>query len=131
MANLASLPVDLALEPMGAKVVAELPDGPGWQYEPKWDGFRCLAFKAGDEVELMGRSGKSLARFFPDMVAAVRSLAIDRMVADGELVIQLGDTLVLRCTADAPPSGSQPGKEACRRASGALDPVRLPDEQGG
>jgi ATP-dependent DNA ligase len=93
MANLSSLPVDLALEPMGAKVVAELPDGPGWQYEPKWDGFRCLAFKAGDEVELMGRSGKSLARFFPDMVAAVRSLAIDRMVVDGELVIQLGDTL--------------------------------------
>jgi ATP-dependent DNA ligase len=73
MANLSSLPVDLALEPMGAKVVAELPDGPGWQYEPKWDGFRCLAFKAGDEVELMGRSGKSLARFFPDMVAAVHS----------------------------------------------------------
>jgi ATP-dependent DNA ligase len=87
------LPIDLALEPMEAKLVAELPDGPGWQYEPKWDGFRCLAFKAGDEVELKGRSGKSLARFFPDMVAAVRSLAIERMVVDGELVIQLGDNL--------------------------------------
>ena len=63
MASLASrLPVDLGLEPMEAKLVADLPDGPGWQFEPKWDGFRCLAFKAGDEVELKGRSGKSLAR---------------------------------------------------------------------
>ncbi len=94
MSDLASsLPINLALEPMEAKLVAELPDGPGWQYEPKWDGFRCLAFKAGDEVELKGRSGKSLARFFPDMVAAVRSLPIGRMVVDGELVIQLGDSL--------------------------------------
>src|SRR5262245_61807351 len=94
MTDLASrLPIDLALEPMEAKLIAELPDGPGWQYEPKWDGFRCLVFKAGEEVELKGRSGKSLARFFPDMVAAVRSLDVDRMVVDGELVIQLGDTL--------------------------------------
>jgi ATP-dependent DNA ligase len=93
MNNLASLPVDLALEPMEAKLVADLPDGPGWQYEPKWDGFRCLAFKAGDEVELKGRSGKSLARFFPDMAAAVRALAVNRLAVDGELVIQFGDTL--------------------------------------
>jgi len=94
MSELASrLPIDLALEPMEAKSVAELPDGPGWQYEPKWDGFRCLVFKAGEEVELKGRSGKSLARFFPDMAAAVRAVPIDRMVVDGELVIQLGDAL--------------------------------------
>ncbi|MET0482289.1 MAG: ATP-dependent DNA ligase [Aestuariivirgaceae bacterium] len=94
MSDLASsLPIDLALEPMEAKSVADLPDGPGWQYEPKWDGFRCLVFKAGEDVELKGRSGKSLARFFPDMAAAVRALPIDRMVVDGELVIQLGDAL--------------------------------------
>src|SRR5262245_59366483 len=94
MSDLASrLPIDLALEPMEAKRVPALPDGPGWQYEPKWDGFRCLVFKAGEDVELKGRSGKSLARFFPDMAAAVRALPIGRMVVDGELVIQLGDAL--------------------------------------
>ena len=94
MASLASrLPVDLDVAPMEAKLVADLPDGPGWQFEPKWDGFRCLAFKAGEEVELKGRSGKSLARFFPDMVSALHGLAVDRLAVDGELVIQLGDAL--------------------------------------
>src|SRR5262249_35222369 len=94
MSSLASrLPIDLAIEPMEAKLVSDLPEGPGWQFEPKWDGFRCLAFKAGEEVEVKGRSGKSLARFFPDMVAALKGLNIDRLAVDGGLVIQLRDAL--------------------------------------
>ena len=54
---------------MEALLAAELPDGDGWQYEPKWDGFRCLAFRDGDEVELTSKSGKPLGRYFPEVVA--------------------------------------------------------------
>ena len=78
---------------MEARQVDELPRGPGWQYEPKWDGFRCLAIRKGRRVELMGRSGKSLARFFPEMVEAVAVLPLSRFVIDGELVIPEGKSL--------------------------------------
>jgi ATP-dependent DNA ligase len=78
---------------MEAQLVDDLPDEPGWQFEPKWDGFRCLAFRAGDAIELRAKSGKPLARYFPEMTAALRGLApADRFVLDGELVIPTGDT---------------------------------------
>ena len=83
----------LDTEPMEAKVTAALPDGPEWQFEPKWDGFRCLAFKAGGEVELRAKSGKPLGRYFPEMVAALRQARADEFVLDGELVVPRGDTL--------------------------------------
>jgi ATP-dependent DNA ligase len=86
-----SLPLDTA--PMEAKSVDRLPDKPGWQYEPKWDGFRCLAFKSDNMVELRAKSGKSLSRYFPDIVAALQKIVIDRFVIDGELAIPIGDTL--------------------------------------
>src|SRR6187397_1801954 len=85
--------VPLSLSTMEARVAATLPDGPGWQFEPKWDGFRCLAFKAGHEVEVRAKSGKSLSRFFPEVVANLRSLARTNFVLDGELVIPLNGTL--------------------------------------
>jgi ATP-dependent DNA ligase len=78
---------------MEAKLVAELPKQPGWQFEPKWDGFRCLAFRAGDDVELRAKSGKTLSRYFPEMLAMLRSLTPDQFVLDGELAIPIGDTL--------------------------------------
>lgn len=78
---------------MEARQVDELPRGAGWQYEPKWDGFRCLARRAGRQVELIGRSGKSLARYFPDIVDMLAALAPARFVLDGELVIPIGKTL--------------------------------------
>ena len=53
---------------MEALLAAELPEGDGWQFEPKWDGFRCLAFRDGDEVALTSKSGKPLARYFPEVV---------------------------------------------------------------
>ena len=84
------LPLDVP--PMEARLVDDLPDEPGWQFEPKWDGFRCLAFRAGDATELRAKSGKPLARYFPEMTAALRGLAPDRFVLDGELVIPTGDT---------------------------------------
>jgi len=59
------------LEPMEATSASEIPTGTHWQYEPKWDGFRCLAFKSGDEVYLQSKSCKPLARYFPEIVKAL------------------------------------------------------------
>lgn len=78
---------------MEARLVDELPRDAGWQYEPKWDGFRCLALREGARVELQARSGKSLSRYFPEVVAAVKALGARRFVVDGELVIPRGETL--------------------------------------
>lgn len=78
---------------MEAKLVAELPVEEGWQFEPKWDGFRCLAFRAGDTVELHAKSGKPLGRFFPEIVQALLELPVERFAIDGELAIPVGDSL--------------------------------------
>ena len=84
------LPVRPPLAPMLAKLAPELPQGDGWTFEPKWDGFRCLVFRDRDEVELHSRNGRPLARYFPEIVAAVRSMRRDRFVVDGELVVSIG-----------------------------------------
>src|SRR5438552_15246975 len=86
------LPVSPELLPMEARLVDDLPAEPGWQFEPKWDGFRCLAFRAGNEVELRAKSGKPLARYFPEMSAALRGFQVSRFVLDGELAIPVGET---------------------------------------
>ena len=85
------LPTDYA--PMEAKLVAVLPEGPQWQYEPKWDGFRCLAFKEGADVELRSKAGQPFNRYFPEIVAAMQALPVPRCVLDGELVVPQGGTL--------------------------------------
>lgn len=86
------LPLDT--EPMEAKSADALPDGSSqWQYEPKWDGFRCLAFKAGDEVELRAKSGKPLGRYFPEVVAMLRDLNAQAFVVDGEITIEVDGSL--------------------------------------
>ena len=79
--------------PMEAMLAAELPDGPGWQFEPKWDGFRCLARKSGDEVILTSKSGKPLGRYFPEIVAMLKGIHTAKFLIDGELVISVGDAL--------------------------------------
>jgi ATP-dependent DNA ligase len=78
---------------MEALLAEELPEGEGWQYEPKWDGFRCLARRKGDSVDLISKSGKPLARYFPDMAARLLELKDDDFLIDGELVIPAGDAL--------------------------------------
>lgn len=78
---------------MEARVVDTLPPEAGWQFEPKWDGFRCLAFRAGTAVELIGKSGKSLSRYFPEMVEILRRVPCREFVLDGELVVPLGSSL--------------------------------------
>ena len=78
----------LTTAPMEARSVSELPRGGMLQYEPKWDGFRCLAFKAGQRVELRAKSGKPLSRYFPEIVEALQKIRQDDFVVDGELVIE-------------------------------------------
>jgi len=75
---------------MEALSVDAVPAGPEWQYEPKWDGFRCLVFRDGDTVTLQSKSGKQLTRYFPDVVDAVRTLGARRFVLDGEIVVPDG-----------------------------------------
>jgi ATP-dependent DNA ligase len=82
-----------ALAPMEALLAAELPEGAGWQYEPKWDGFRALARREGDEVTLTSRSGKPLGRYFPEVLAILRSMKERHFLLDGELIIPVGDAL--------------------------------------
>jgi ATP-dependent DNA ligase len=91
--TLKSLAVPLSIEPMEAKLVAELPEDPGWQFEPKWDGFRCLAFRAGPQIDLRAKSGKPLARYFPEVVTMLEDLRPGQFVVDGELAIPIDGTL--------------------------------------
>ena len=78
---------------MEALLAAELPEGSGWQFEPKWDGFRCLAQKDSGDVSLTSKSGKPLGRYFPDIVEILERLETASFLIDGELIIALGDAL--------------------------------------
>jgi ATP-dependent DNA ligase len=72
---------------MEAELVADVPAGAGWQYEPKWDGFRCLAFRDGGDVFLQSKAGQPLARYFPELVESLHALAARRCILDGEIVV--------------------------------------------
>ncbi len=82
-----ALPIRPPYAPMEAKSVLEIPRGPGWMYEPKWDGFRCLAFRKGGEVLLQSKAGQPLGRYFPELVIALAALPARQFVLDGEIVI--------------------------------------------
>lgn len=77
---------------METRQVARIPSGEEWTYEPKWDGFRCVAFRDGDDVELQSKSGETLTRYFPEIVDALRMASPQKFVADGELIIITGET---------------------------------------
>ncbi|HEX5543099.1 MAG TPA: ATP-dependent DNA ligase [Micromonospora sp.] len=81
------LPINPPVEPMLAKSVPEIPAAEGMAYEPKWDGFRCIIFRDGDEVELASRGGKTLTRYFPEVVEQARRQLPPRCVVDGELIV--------------------------------------------
>jgi ATP-dependent DNA ligase len=85
-----NLPIQPPYPPAEAKSVNALPQESGWLYEPKWDGFRCLAFRQGDEVVLQSKAGQPLGRYFPEIVAALRALPARKFVLDGEIVIHSG-----------------------------------------
>ena len=78
---------------MEARLVEEIPTGDEWQYEPKWDGFRCLVFRDGEKIFLQSKNGQPLARYFPDVVENVAKLPQQEFVLDGELVIPIGGAL--------------------------------------
>jgi ATP-dependent DNA ligase len=84
------LEVRSPLPPMEALSVNAIPEGKQWQYEPKWDGFRCLAFRDGSTIELQSKSEQPLARYFPDLVKALSELEARRFVLDGEIAIPEG-----------------------------------------
>lgn len=73
---------------METRQIARLPEGDRWQYEPKWDGFRCVAFRDGGDVELESKSGQSLTRYFPELIGALLALKAQRFVLDGEIFIE-------------------------------------------
>jgi ATP-dependent DNA ligase len=78
---------------MEALLAAELPQGEGWQFEPKWDGFRCLARRDGAEITLTSKSGKPLGRYFPEVIEILAAVKAKRFLLDGELIISLNDAL--------------------------------------
>ena len=88
-----TLPISKAYPPMEAMPATSLPEGPQWQYEPKWDGFRCLVFRDNKRIDLQSKSGKPLTRYFPELVAALGRLRATRCVLDGEIVIPVDGDL--------------------------------------
>ena len=85
-----SLPITLPVQPMLAKAVTSVPEGDEFTYEPKWDGFRCIVARDGDDVELHSRGSKLLTRYFPELVEALKSALPERVVLDGEIVLRQG-----------------------------------------
>lgn len=80
-------PIEPPVEPMLARLAPTVPAGPGWLFEPKWDGFRALVFRAGDRLFIQSRDLKPLDRYFPELVPALREALPARCVIDGEIVI--------------------------------------------
>jgi ATP-dependent DNA ligase len=115
------LPLPLDTPPMEARSSEQLPESGGpWQYEPKWDGFRCLAFKSGNMVDLRAKSGKPLGRYFPEVIASLREVAAPQFVVDGELVIELDGRLAF----DALQMRLHPAESRIRKLAAAT-PARL------
>jgi len=114
------MPRDPAFVPMEALLAAELPEGDGWQYEPKWDGFRCIARRDGKMVEMISRSGKSLGRYFPEVLEMLGRIEEEKFVLDGELIILLEDRLDF----EALQMRLHPAESRVRKLSGET-PARL------
>ena len=87
------LPIKPPFPPMEAKTVETIPAGKDWQYEPKWDGFRCLAFRDRDEIFLQSKAGQPLGRYFPEVIEALKALKAKKFVLDGEIVVPVGQSL--------------------------------------
>ncbi len=81
------LPIEPPIEPMLAKLARSIPAGDNWLFEPKWDGFRCVVFRDGDEIELFSRKLRPLGRYFPELIGPLREALPERCVVDGEIVV--------------------------------------------
>ena len=82
-----ALPIRPPISPMLSKAAVAIPEGDGWHYEPKWDGFRCIVFRDGDEIELASRNERPFTRYFPELIEPLRASLPDACVIDGEIVI--------------------------------------------
>src|SRR4051794_31691479 len=82
-----TLPLEPPILPQLAKSAKDLPDGDGWVYEPKWDGFRTIVFRDGDDVYLQSRNGKPMNRYYPEVIDSIRQMQRDRIVMDGEIIV--------------------------------------------
>jgi ATP-dependent DNA ligase len=88
-----NLPVQPPVAPMLAKLQTDIPEGDGWLYEPKWDGFRAIVFRDGDEIEISSRDKRPLQRYFPELLPVLRGILPQRCVVDGEIIIANADGL--------------------------------------
>src|SRR5437868_4621330 len=87
------LPILPPFPPMDALSVEKIPEGPEWQYEPKWDGFRCLCFKDHDKIYLQSKAGQPLLRYFPEVANALKDLKPQKFVLDAEIVVPVGESI--------------------------------------
>ena len=115
--------------PMLAKRVGELPAGGTWIFEPKWDGFRALVFRDGDEILIQSRDEKSLNRYFPELLEPLRSQLPARCVLDGEIVVAQEWRARLRCPA-TPHSSGRVAREASFTGNSGIDRVLRPALRG-
>ena len=115
-----ALPFEPPLEPMLAKAADDLPSDDGWLFEPKWDGFRALVFRDGDEIYTQSRDLKPLDRYFPELADPLRAALPERCVLDGEVVIARDGALAVRVPAAAHPPGRVAGQDAGRGVAGEL-----------
>ena len=88
-----TLPIQPPFLPMEAKRVDKIPSGDTWQFEPKWDGFRAIVFRDDDDIQLQSKAGQPLARYFPELVEALRAMKPQQFVLDGEIVVPVGGRL--------------------------------------
>lgn len=119
------------IAPMEARSVEEIPSGPEWQYEPKWDGFRCIAFRDGEKIFLQSKAGQPLARYFPDIASVLSRLPAKKFILDGELVIEVEgrfsfDELQLRLH----PAASRVSKLAAAHPASLIVFDLLSDDKG-
>src|SRR5919201_5189805 len=84
---LVALPLKPPVKPQLARPANDLPEGDGWRFEPKWDGFRTIVFRDGDDVHLQSRNGRPMNRYFPEVIPDVLSLPGEQLVLDGELIV--------------------------------------------
>src|SRR3981081_1715536 len=118
------------LAAMEARSVDAIPRGPEWQYEPKWDGFRCLLARQGRKVDLRSKSGEDLARYFPELVEAALKLKTTAFRLDREILVPPRKTIFFRRSVAANSPRCEPRQEIVARDAGAISRIRYSGDGG-
>jgi ATP-dependent DNA ligase len=109
---------------MEARAVDRIPEGDVWQYEPKWDGFRCLIDREGQRVTMLSKAGQDLARYFPEIAAAASRLHVSRFMLDGELIVPAGSVSSFDALLQRIHSRVEPDSETRERNAGDISCLR-------